>query len=185
MVMPTVASMATAAMPTPYRPAARAATKITMQMEITGMTTERMPVESPAMMTVAEPVSPALAISRTGLPAVKYSVDRPMEMPPSAPIRTAYHTPVSMPVYLMSPSDSTIKPMAAEMVPMRSATSGLLPEEARTRRMEPMEHSRPSDDSSRGRPMMAEPSPRPTTKLPSACCTRTVAMATVAIMAPQ
>src|SRR5690625_7845342 len=80
MAMPTVGSVATAAMPTPKRPAARSATKIMMQMETTGMTTERMPVESPAMMTVAEPVSPALAISRTGLPAVKYSVDRPMEI---------------------------------------------------------------------------------------------------------
>src|SRR5690625_1016586 len=185
MAMPTVGSVATAAMPTPKRPAARSATKIMMQMETTGMTTERMPVESPAMMTVDEPVSPALAISRTGLPAVKYSVDRTKEITPRAPIRTAYHTPVSMPVYLMRPSDRTMNPMAAEMVPMRSATSGLLPEEARTRRMEPMEHSRPSDDSSRGRPMMAEPPPRPTTKLPSACCTSTVAMATVAIMAPQ
>ena len=56
------------------------------------MATERMPMAKPVMINVAAPVSPASAISRTGFDAVKYSVTRPMRMPPTAPETTAHHT---------------------------------------------------------------------------------------------
>ena len=68
------------------------------QMVSIGIATERMPTERPAMITVAGPVSPARAISRTGRPDVKYSVTSPMTMPPTAPETTAHQTFPSTPI---------------------------------------------------------------------------------------
>ena len=66
-----------------------------------GMTTERMPTERPVMMTVAGPVSPESAISRTGWLEVKYSVTSPMMMPPIAPATTAHQTLALTPTRLV------------------------------------------------------------------------------------
>ena len=66
MVMPTVASIPTAAMPTPYRPHSWVETKMMAQIVSTGTTTEYIPVARPVIITVAGPVSPALAMWRTG-----------------------------------------------------------------------------------------------------------------------
>ncbi len=70
MVMPTVASMPTAAMPTPYRPTSWLETAMMVQMVSSGMATDFMPMAIPAMTTVAGPVSPCLAMWRTGLEEV-------------------------------------------------------------------------------------------------------------------
>ena len=56
MVMPTVASMPTAAMPTPYTPASSVDTAMMAQMVSTGMATDCMPMAKPEMITVAGPV---------------------------------------------------------------------------------------------------------------------------------
>ena len=65
-VTPTVASMPTAAIPMPYRPAKLNATAIATQMRITGRTVDSMPTARPAMMFVAAPVWLASAIRSTG-----------------------------------------------------------------------------------------------------------------------
>ena len=70
MVMPTVASRPTAAMPTPYSPAKVVETKMMAQMVSRGITTDCMPTASPVIITVAEPVSPAWAMRITGLEEV-------------------------------------------------------------------------------------------------------------------
>jgi hypothetical protein len=65
-VIPTVASIPTAAMAMPYRPAAAWATKIAAQMTSMGAMVLRMPTASPAMILVAGPVRAASAMVRTG-----------------------------------------------------------------------------------------------------------------------
>ena len=70
MVMPTVASMPTAAIPIPYRPANWKAMKIAPQMRSIGIATDSNPTARPVMMFVAGPVSDAAAIFRIGFPAV-------------------------------------------------------------------------------------------------------------------
>ena len=70
MVTPTVASMPTAAMPTPYRPASEDDSQIIRPMVRIGTTTDCMPTAIPRITTVAGPVVPALAILRTGAPEV-------------------------------------------------------------------------------------------------------------------
>ena len=73
-------------------------TAMIAQMVSMGIATERMPTERPVMMTVAGPVSPARAISRTGRLEVKYSVTSPITMPPTAPAITAHQTRQSTPI---------------------------------------------------------------------------------------
>ena len=68
------------------------------QMVSSGIATDRMPTERPEMITVAGPVSPERAISRTGRLEVKYSVTSPITMPPIAPATTAHHTRQSTPI---------------------------------------------------------------------------------------
>ena len=69
-VMPTVASMPTAAIPTPYKPAKWLETAITPQILNAGIATDCIPTDKPVIITVAGPVSPDLAICLTGAPAV-------------------------------------------------------------------------------------------------------------------
>ena len=70
MVMPTVASSPTAAMPTPYSPAKVVETRMMAQMASKGITTDCMPTAKPVIITVAAPVSPALAMRITGFEEV-------------------------------------------------------------------------------------------------------------------
>ena len=65
-----MASMPTAAMPMPYRPEKLNASPIATQIRMTGIAVDSMPTASPAMMFVAEPVSLASAMRRTGFAAV-------------------------------------------------------------------------------------------------------------------
>ena len=72
MVIPTVDSIPTAAIPTPYTPAILAPVAIEVDTRIMvarikiGITTDCMPTDSPEIITVADPVSPDSAISLTG-----------------------------------------------------------------------------------------------------------------------
>ena len=70
MVIPTVANMPQAAMPTPYNPAKYVETKITPAMQRIGATTDSIPTARPVIMTVAVPVFPDSAMRSTGLLAV-------------------------------------------------------------------------------------------------------------------
>ena len=67
------------------------------------------------------------------------------------------------------------------MVPVRSATSGLLPEKCRTTMMPAMEHSNPREASPSGRNIRDSRAPR----LPMTSSDMVEAMAMVAIIAPQ
>ncbi len=67
---PTVASIPTADIPIPYRPAVSNDTQIAAQIRSTGITTDSIPTARPAMMFVADPVSEAAAMRFTGLEAV-------------------------------------------------------------------------------------------------------------------
>ncbi len=102
-------------------------------------------------------------------------------MPPKAPKITAPQTLAVTPTMTITRNDSTMKATVAPMVPMRSATSGLLSENWRTMKMPAMEHTSPSEASASGRNMSAWRSPRG-----SRTSTASVdAMAMVAMMAPQ
>ncbi len=68
--MPTVASIPTAAMPIPYRPATLLPIQIARQMKSTGASVDSSPTASPLMMFVAGPVLLARAIRRIGPAAV-------------------------------------------------------------------------------------------------------------------
>ena len=69
-MIPTVLNIPTAAIPTPYRPAYIFDIKIIDTIVKTGIATDCIPVAKPDIKTVAEPVSPSLAIFSTGLPPV-------------------------------------------------------------------------------------------------------------------
>ena len=56
--MPTVASMPTAAIPTPYRSANALEINIITAIDKIGTTTDSNPIASPVVITVAAPVSP-------------------------------------------------------------------------------------------------------------------------------
>ena len=62
----------------------------------------------------------------TGAPPVKYSVVRPIIMPPTAPEITAHHTFVLTPVPSTTKKATAMKATVAPMVPARRATSGFL-----------------------------------------------------------
>ena len=70
MVIPTVESMPTAAIPTPYTPDKVVEIKMIVARIKIGITTDCMPTESPEIITVAGPVSPDSAIFLTGSPPV-------------------------------------------------------------------------------------------------------------------
>ena len=69
-VIPTVLSIPTAAIPTPYRPADKLAKNMIAAIVNTGRATDSIPTAKPDIITVAGPVSPSLAIFRTGGPPV-------------------------------------------------------------------------------------------------------------------
>src|SRR5579884_3651388 len=64
--MPVMESMAMAAMPMPYSPASHAESRMPTPMMSTGMAVAIMPMERPAMMSVACPVGEAAAMVLTG-----------------------------------------------------------------------------------------------------------------------
>ena len=66
-VMPTVASIPTAAMPTPYKSNNVVEIKIIVAKIKIGITTDCIPTERPEIITVADPVSPDFAIFSTGV----------------------------------------------------------------------------------------------------------------------
>ena len=65
--MPTVASIPTAAMPTPYKSNNVVEIKIIVAKIKIGITTDCIPTERPEIITVADPVSPDFAIFSTGV----------------------------------------------------------------------------------------------------------------------
>jgi len=70
-VIPTVASIPTAAIPTPYTPSTNdVEANIIAASIIIGITTDCIPTDKPEIITVADPVSPDSAIFLTGLPPV-------------------------------------------------------------------------------------------------------------------
>ena len=66
MVIPTVANIPTAAIPTPYSPEKDVEIPIIAAMTNRGSTTDCIPTLKPVIITVAGPVSPDLAILPTG-----------------------------------------------------------------------------------------------------------------------
>ena len=66
-VIPTVASIPTAAIPTPYKPVKLVEIQIIVAKTSIGITTDCMPTAKPVIITVAGPVSPDLAILLIGL----------------------------------------------------------------------------------------------------------------------
>ena len=69
-MIPTVASIPTAAIPTPYKPTSELAVKIITQSVSTGTTTDSIPNARPEIIIVAGPVSPSAARRLTGAPPV-------------------------------------------------------------------------------------------------------------------
>ena len=103
--MPVFASIPTAAIAMPYRPANEYAPRIAIAIKMIGKVVDRMPQPMPAMMFVALPVTDCRDTSVTGpvLIPVKCSVTRPIAIPQAKPIRLAQKTPMavySLPLYV-------------------------------------------------------------------------------------
>ena len=112
----------------PYKPVKAFETKMIITMVRIGTTTETIPTDKPLINTVAEPVSADFAISDTGLPAVKYSVTRPMIIPPKAPAMIEYQIPISKLKLFTRKYDATINANAELNVPNLREELGSLKE---------------------------------------------------------
>merc|ERR1719487_1726961 len=122
-VMPSVASMPTAAMATPYSPLMAAHPNIAQTRTTIVGTHEIMPTPNPWMVTVAGPVAPLALILFTGAKSkdVKYSVILPIIMPHAKPIRTQMYAPHIPPSRWQQAAAKPKKRTPASMVPFSNA----------------------------------------------------------------
>merc|ERR1719409_1863323 len=122
-VMPSVASMPTAAMATPYSPLMAAQPRMAHTRTTIVGTHEIMPTPRPWIVTVAGPVAPRALIDLTGAKSndVKYSVILPMIMPQARPINTQMYAPHMPPRRWQQAAARPRKRTPASMVPFSRA----------------------------------------------------------------
>merc|ERR1719258_981272 len=122
-VMPSVASMPTAAMATPYSPLMAAQPRIAHTRTTIVGTHEIMPTPRPWIVTVAGPVAHLALIDLTGAKSndVKYSVILPMIMPQARPIKTQMYAPHIPPSRWQQAAPRPRKMAPASIVPFSRA----------------------------------------------------------------
>ena len=122
-VMPSVASMPTAAMAMPYSPLMAAQPRMAAQSTTIVGTQEIMPTPRPWMTTVAGPVDPRALIDCTGAKSkdVKYSVSLPMTTPVARPISTQKKDPQRPPSHQQATAARPRKSAPARNVPFSRA----------------------------------------------------------------